>query len=35
MKIIENFKGEYFFLSNFANAPVIYKGITYKNNEVL
>lgn len=33
MKVIENFKGEYFFLSNFANAPVTYKGITYKNNE--
>lgn len=33
MNIIDNFKGEYFFLSNFANAPVIYKGITYKNNE--
>lgn len=33
MNIIDNFKGEYFFLSNFANALVIYKGITYKNNE--
>ena len=33
MNIIDKFKGEYFFLSNFANAPVSYKGITYKNNE--
>ena len=33
MNIIDKFKGDYFFLSNFANAPVSYKGITYKNNE--
>ena len=33
MKIINCFKGEYFFLSNFYESPVIYEGITYLNNE--
>ena len=33
MNIIDKFKGDYFFLSNFSKAPVSYKGITYKNNE--
>ena len=33
MNTIDNFRGDYFFLSNFANVPVTYKGITYKNNE--
>lgn len=31
--IINSFRGEYFFLSNFFEAPVIYDGITYLNNE--
>ena len=31
--IIDSFQGEYFFLSNFYNAPVEYDGLTYKNNE--
>ena len=33
MKPISEFKGEYFFLSNFYSADVTYRGITYKNNE--
>ena len=32
-KNINSFKGEYFFLSNFYEAPVTYGGITYQNNE--
>ena len=31
--MIDNFHGEYRFLSNFWNAPVTYEGITYLNNE--
>lgn len=31
--MINEFRGKYFFLSNFYEAPVIYKGITYRNNE--
>lgn len=32
-KIIDSFTGEYAFLSNFYDAPVIYNGLKYKNNE--
>lgn len=31
--IIDSFRGEYYFLSNFFEAPVEYEGITYRNNE--
>lgn len=31
--VIDSFRGEHFFLSNFFEAPVIYDGITYLNNE--
>lgn len=31
--MIKNFRREYFFLSNFYEAPVSYRGLTYKNNE--
>lgn len=31
--MINSFRGEYFFLSNFYAAPVTYDGITYQNNE--
>ncbi len=31
--MINSFTGEYFFLSNFYNAPVTYGGISYYNNE--
>lgn len=30
---ITSFNGEYYFLSNFYSAPVIYEGITYQNSE--
>ena len=30
---INSFRGEYFFLSNFYEAPVTYDGLTYQNNE--
>lgn len=30
--MINNFTGEYLFLSNFYEAPVEYEGITYRNN---
>ena len=30
---INEFKGKYYFLSNFFNAPVEYKGLKYLNNE--
>jgi ribA/ribD-fused uncharacterized protein len=30
---IKEFRGKYFFLSNFYEAPVTYKGLTYQNNE--
>ena len=31
--MINDFRGKYFFLSNFFESPVTYKGITYRNNE--
>ncbi|WP_394910545.1 NADAR family protein [uncultured Robinsoniella sp.] len=31
--MINQFRGEYFFLSNFFESPIIYRGISYKNNE--
>ena len=31
--MINEFRGPYYFLSNFYEAPVIWNGITYKNNE--
>jgi ribA/ribD-fused uncharacterized protein len=31
--VINEFKGKYYFLSNFYNAPVKYKGLKYLNNE--
>lgn len=33
LRLIDEFRGEYYFLSNFYNAPVTYEGITYKNSE--
>ena len=33
MNIINEFKGEYYFLSNFYNTPVEYNGLKYLNNE--
>ena len=31
--MINNFKGKYYFLSNFYSAQVMYEGLLYKNNE--
>lgn len=31
--MINEFRGKYYFLSNFYNASVTYEGITYQNNE--
>ena len=31
--MINEFKGKYFFLSNFYTAPVMYEGLLYLNNE--
>lgn len=31
--MINSFRGDYYFLSNFYEAPVNYCGITYRNNE--
>jgi ribA/ribD-fused uncharacterized protein len=31
--MINEFKGKYFFLSNFYNVPVMYEGLVYQNNE--
>lgn len=31
--MINSFRNEYYFLSNFYEAPITYNGITYKNNE--
>lgn len=31
--MINEFRGKYFFLSNFYEVPVSYRGITYRNNE--
>lgn len=33
MRKIDSFRGKYYFLSNFYNAPVMYEGVMYKNNE--
>lgn len=33
LNIIDNFRGKYYFLSNFFSAKVKYEGITYLNNE--
>jgi ribA/ribD-fused uncharacterized protein len=33
MKIIDVFRGDYYFLSNFYSAPVMYEGLLYYNNE--
>lgn len=32
-KRIDNFRGKYYFLSNFSSYPVTYDGLTYQNNE--
>ena len=31
--MINEFKGKYYFLSNFYNAPIMYEGLLYQNNE--
>ena len=31
--IINKFRGEYFFLSNFYSAPITYNGLKFRNNE--
>lgn len=31
--MISEFRGEYYFLSNFYSVPVMYEGIVYQNNE--
>lgn len=31
--MVNRFRGEYFFLCNFYEVPVVYKGLTYQNNE--
>lgn len=31
--MIDSFRGEYYFLSNFFSAPVTYNGLTFLNNE--
>lgn len=31
--VIDNFRGRYFFLSNFFEAPVTIEGLTFQNNE--
>ena len=33
MNEIQEFRGKYFFLSNFFETPVTWQGITYQNNE--
>ena len=33
MKKIDSFRNEYFFLSNFYEAPVFYDGVEFRNNE--
>ena len=33
MDKISSFRDEYYFLSNFYEAPVTYNGLTYQNNE--
>ena len=32
-RMINNFKGKYYFLSNFYEAPFTWNGLTYLNNE--
>ena len=31
--MIDKFRGNFYYLSNFYNAPITWEGITYKNNE--
>ncbi len=31
--MISAFRGKYYFLSNFYAAPVVWDGVSYKNNE--
>lgn len=31
--MINEFRGKYYFLSNFYSSPVTYEGLTYLNNE--
>ena len=31
--MINEFKGKYYFLSNFYETPIVYDGLTYQNNE--
>ena len=33
MEVIDNFKGEYFFLSNFYQSPVVFNGYTFQSAE--
>lgn len=33
LKVIDEFKGEYFFLSNFYQTPLIYNGLRFENTE--
>lgn len=33
VKRIDEFRGKYYFLSNFSSYPVTYEGLTYLNNE--
>lgn len=33
VKVINEFRGDYYFLSNFYNAPVKYEGLMYRNSE--
>lgn len=33
MEIIDRFTGDYYFLSNFYNAPVLYSGLLFQNAE--
>lgn len=32
-KVISNFRGKYYFLSNFYSAPIFYDGLSFLNNE--
>ena len=31
--VIDNFRGKYYFLSNFSDSEITYEGVTYKNAE--
>ena len=33
MNKIDSFRNEYYFLSNFYEAPIIYDGVSYQNTE--